>query len=67
VLIVFDRLFGTFHAELADERPRYGLAHAVRSRNPVTIALHEWRRLFRDLRGAHSAREALGIAFGRPE
>jgi sterol desaturase/sphingolipid hydroxylase (fatty acid hydroxylase superfamily) len=66
VLIVFDRLFGTFQAELADERPRYGLVHAMTSRNPVTIVLHEWRRLFSDLRNATSLRHALGIAFGRP-
>lgn len=66
VLIVFDRLFGTFQAELAGERPRYGLVHAPASNNPVTIALHEWRRLARDLRGAGSVRAGLGIAFGRP-
>lgn len=34
--------------------------------NPVTIAFHQWGPLFRDLRQARSAREALGYLFGPP-
>jgi hypothetical protein len=28
VFIVWDRLFGTFEPERADDRPRYGIVHA---------------------------------------
>jgi hypothetical protein len=49
VLIVFDRLFGTF-AEERDEVPcRYGLVTPLRSNNPVWIAFHEYAALARDL------------------
>ena len=52
VLIVFDRLFGTFVAERDDLRPRYGLTTPLHSYNPLYIALHEWLNLARDLAAA---------------
>lgn len=66
VLIVFDRLFGTFTAERADEPPRYGLVRPVTSRNPLVLALDEWRRLLRDLRAAGSWKRGLALALGKP-
>jgi sterol desaturase/sphingolipid hydroxylase (fatty acid hydroxylase superfamily) len=66
VLIVFDRLFGSFVAERSDEPIRYGLVHPVRSNNPLVIALGEWKRLFADMLSASSLRGALRIAMGRP-
>lgn len=66
VLIVFDRLFGTFADQPQGEPLRYGLTHPVGSRNPFRIAFHEWGRLLGDLRRARSPREALRAAFGRP-
>lgn len=67
MVIIFDRLFGTF----AEEKPqvellRYGLVHPVRSNNPFVIALHEWGRLFKDLGRARSVGAAWKAAFGRP-
>ncbi|WP_304187965.1 sterol desaturase family protein, partial [Phenylobacterium aquaticum] len=66
VLIVFDRLFGTFAALSPEEPLRYGLVHPVGSRNPIAVALGEWRRLFADLLAARSLKAALRAAFGRP-
>ena len=40
VLIVFDRLFGTFVAERDDLPCRYGLVTPLISHNPVRIAFH---------------------------
>jgi sterol desaturase/sphingolipid hydroxylase (fatty acid hydroxylase superfamily) len=67
MLIVFDRMFGTFAAERADLPIRYGLAHPPASRNPVTLALGEWGHLLRDLRRAPSIAKALRIAAGPPD
>ncbi|MEK7266648.1 MAG: sterol desaturase family protein, partial [Pseudomonadota bacterium] len=53
VTMIFDRLFGTYVEEREDEPVQYGLVKAVGSTNPVTIALHEWGRLFSDLRARH--------------
>ena len=57
VLIVFDRLFGTFAAERADVSCRYGLVEPLRSYNPVWIAFHEFVALGRDLWRARGWRE----------
>ena len=66
VLIVFDRLFGTFVAERPDLPCRYGLVKPLISNNPIRIAFHEWLNLLDDLRGARSWREAIGYLFGPP-
>jgi sterol desaturase/sphingolipid hydroxylase (fatty acid hydroxylase superfamily) len=65
VLIVFDRLFGTYGAER--EIPcRYGLVTPQNSANPLVVAPHEWRRLLRDACRASGWRAVLLTLFGRP-
>ena len=60
VLIVFDRLFGTYIAE-RDELPcRYGLVVPMTGYNPLRIELFQWRALVRDLLAARSVRAFVG-------
>jgi len=67
VLIVFDRLFGTFR-DLRDDVPlRYGLTTPLLSHNPIRIAMHGWLGLARDLRRAGGMSEALAIVLGPPD
>jgi sterol desaturase/sphingolipid hydroxylase (fatty acid hydroxylase superfamily) len=66
VLIVWDRLFGTFAAERKDTVIEYGLVKQVDTLNPLKIVISEWILLFRDLRSARGLREAAGYAFGKP-
>jgi sterol desaturase/sphingolipid hydroxylase (fatty acid hydroxylase superfamily) len=66
VLIVFDRLFGTFVAERDDIAPRYGLTTPLHSYNPVRIALHEWVRLGRDVMAARGWKARLATVLGPP-
>jgi sterol desaturase/sphingolipid hydroxylase (fatty acid hydroxylase superfamily) len=66
MVIVFDRLFGTFAEEPKDEPLRYGLVHAVTSTNPFVIVFHEWGRMWRDLISAAGPAAAWHAAFGRP-
>lgn len=50
VLIIWDKLFGTFEAEDPHYEPiRYGLTKNVENRGPVNIIFHEWKGIFRDL------------------
>jgi len=66
-LIVWDRLFGTFIPELADEPPRYGLLKNIGTFNPVRIALHEWIAIAKDAtRPRLSLPQRLGYIFGPP-
>ncbi len=64
VLIIWDRLFGTFIEE--KHRPTYGLTTNINSHNPVRIAFHEWAAIGRDVTRAGSVRNALGYVFGPP-
>jgi sterol desaturase/sphingolipid hydroxylase (fatty acid hydroxylase superfamily) len=66
VVILFDRWFGTFSEERAEDPCRYGLVDPNPSRNPLVIALREWGRLLRDLWRARSWRERFAYAFGPP-
>lgn len=64
VLIVWDRLFGTFQVE--EDTPRYGLQRDFDSRNPVVVWFSELPGLARDLAQARSVREVWMSLFGPP-
>lgn len=49
VLIIWDRLFGTFVAERDDEPCDYGIVRQVQTQNPLTMMFHEWRDMFSDV------------------
>lgn len=66
VLIIFDRLFGTFTVERPSRRLVYGLRQPLRSRNPVNIAFHEWCKLFRLLKVANTWGDRYRIVIKRP-
>jgi sterol desaturase/sphingolipid hydroxylase (fatty acid hydroxylase superfamily) len=66
VLIIFDRLFGTFVEERSDIVIRYGLTQPLHSYNPLVIALHEWMHLGKDLWQARSWRQRCRIVLGPP-
>jgi sterol desaturase/sphingolipid hydroxylase (fatty acid hydroxylase superfamily) len=66
ILIVWDRLFGTFAHERTDIAIRYGLARPIGSLNPLRIAFHEWLAIARDMVRARSWRARLRVVFGRP-
>ena len=66
VLIVFDRLFGTYIPERADLKPRYGLVKPLTGYNLLTVEFGQWRDLWRDLRSARSVGEALGYLWRPP-
>lgn len=48
ILIIWDKLFGTFQPELENEKVVYGLVTNIYTYNPVKIAFIEWLHLFKD-------------------
>jgi sterol desaturase/sphingolipid hydroxylase (fatty acid hydroxylase superfamily) len=60
VLLVFDRLFGTYVPERDDEPCRYGWVHPITSANPLKVEFAQWIALARDLLAARSLRAAFG-------
>ena len=57
ILIVWDRLFGTFERE--GEPVVYGLTKDIKSFNPGTIATHEFAAMFRDVAASSTWSERL--------
>jgi len=66
VLILFDRLFGTYVAEREDLPPRYGLVKPITSYNPLRVEFTQWIELARDMRKARSLKHVLGFLFMPP-
>ena len=46
ILIIWDRMFGTFEPEI--EKPVYGLVKNINTYNPIKIAFIEWVNMFKD-------------------
>jgi sterol desaturase/sphingolipid hydroxylase (fatty acid hydroxylase superfamily) len=64
ILIVWDRLFGSFEPERAPVD--YGLTKNIRTFAPIRIAFHEWQAMFRDALRADSLREAFAFFLQPP-
>ncbi|RDE18380.1 sterol desaturase family protein [Motiliproteus coralliicola] len=64
ILIIWDRLFGTFQAER--QLPTYGLATPMTSKNPIKVQFHEFPKLFRDLGQAQGVGQWFGYLFRPP-
>lgn len=65
VTMIFDRIFGTYVEERGEDPVEYGLVKPVGSTNPVTIAFHEWMRMFEDLK-QRRPKHWLATLFGPP-
>jgi sterol desaturase/sphingolipid hydroxylase (fatty acid hydroxylase superfamily) len=64
ILIVWDRLLGTFEPE--GERVRYGLTTNIETHNPVKVAFHEYVAIWKDMRRTSNLRGRLGFLLGPP-
>jgi sterol desaturase/sphingolipid hydroxylase (fatty acid hydroxylase superfamily) len=64
VLIIWDKLFGTFQPELDEEPCRYGIVKNLGTFNILRVAFHEWVSIAQDL--VRQPRHALGWLFGPP-
>ena len=59
VLIIWDRLFGTFSEESNDEPVVYGLTKNIDTANPITVAFGEYRNLLSDVVRSESLADKL--------
>jgi len=64
ILIVWDRLFGTFEPE--GEPVVYGLTKNINTFNPLRIATHEYRAMLADVASSTSWRERLSYVVRGP-
>jgi sterol desaturase/sphingolipid hydroxylase (fatty acid hydroxylase superfamily) len=67
ILVIWDRLFGTFAEERAEEPVVYGVRKRFHSLNPVWGNFVQYRELFQASRAAPNWRAALAVWFGPPQ
>ena len=64
LLIIWDRLFGTFEPE--EEEVKFGLVNNVNTFNPVKVTFMAWMSMIKDLKQKNSFFEAIKVIFGPP-
>lgn len=66
VLIIWDKLFGTFVEEDKNETIVYGLTENIKTHNPIKMVFHEWINIYNDLRKPSSLKAKFMYVFGPP-
>ena len=64
ILIIWDRVFGTFAKE--EEEVVYGLTTDIKTYNPITMVFHEWKAIYEDLKKQTSFKNKIMYVFGPP-
>jgi sterol desaturase/sphingolipid hydroxylase (fatty acid hydroxylase superfamily) len=64
ILIIWDKLFGTFEPEV--RRIKYGLTKNIHTFNPFRIGYHEFADIASDVRSARGFRNKLGYVLRGP-
>ena len=64
VLIIWDKMFGTFKEE--EEAPKYGLTTPLNTYNPIKSIFSEFIKIWNDLKKPVGLKEKLGYVFKAP-
>lgn len=66
LLIIWDKLFGTFEAEDEKEPVKYGLTTNINTYHPLKMVFHEWQQIVKDVFTKGNFKEKLLYIFGPP-
>lgn len=66
VFIIWDRFFGTYQDELAEEMPIFGLRKPLNSWNPLWANIHVYWKLLVDIKNTPSLMNKIKFAFKNP-
>jgi sterol desaturase/sphingolipid hydroxylase (fatty acid hydroxylase superfamily) len=66
VLIIWDKLFGTFQGEDDKDPVKYGLTTNINTYHPGKMVFHEWLNIFKDLRKKTPLKAKFMYVFGPP-
>jgi len=66
ILIIWDRMFGTFAEEVRHDKPQYGLTKNIGSYNPAYVATHEYGAILKDVKRAEKFTDKLRYIFYSP-
>lgn len=67
ILIIWDRLFGTFSKELKIiDKPVYGLTVNIETYNPIKVVTHEYKAIWKDVKRAKKIKDKINYIFNSP-
>jgi len=66
VLIIWDKIFGTYAEEDASKPCKYGTVGQLKSNNPLTITFHQWAYLIKSIVSAKGLKAKIKVLFGYP-
>ena len=66
ILIIWDRMFGTFSPEMDNEKPIYGITKNINTYNLFKIAGHEFVDVYHDVKRAPTFKDKLKYIFYPP-
>ncbi|SEJ24708.1 sterol desaturase family protein [Paraburkholderia diazotrophica] len=66
VLVIWDRLFGSYVGEDANEVPVYGIVEPLHTYNPLKATFHEWASMACDVARVRGWRNRLNALFAPP-
>ena len=67
VLVIWDRLFGSYVAESADDPCEFGTVKPVTSHNPLRVTFDEWLAMGQEFLRVRGWRQRLAMLFAAPE
>lgn len=66
VLIIWDKMFGTFVEEERSKACQYGIIGQINSYNPIKISFHQWLHMFEQVLEGKTLTEKAKAIFGYP-
>lgn len=66
ILIIWDRMFGTFQKELDEDPPVFGITSNIHTYNLFKIAFHEFASILKDVSNAPDLKSKLAYVFAPP-
>ncbi len=66
LLIIWDKLFGTFQPEEESDPVKFGLTSNIKTYHPLKMVFHEWQNIFKDLKKKCTPKEKFMYIFGPP-
>ena len=64
ILIIYDRLFGTYAKEIIP--PVYGITHNIYTHNPRKVLLHEYKNVFSEVSKIKGLKNKIRLLFSKP-
>lgn len=66
ILVIWDKLFGTYQDVIDGVKPKYGVTKGPESYNPILANTHEFQNIWRDVKKSPKLKHKLMYIFGPP-